>query len=73
MTFCRRGNDYADVAQPFCLTGSSHEGGGDTAAVAHADRRPTRAPLLRPTCPRSLCLVCPFTVGGGGDGGEGLV
>lgn len=33
MTFCRRGNDYADVAQPFRLTGGSHGGGGDMAAV----------------------------------------
>lgn len=34
MTFCRRGNDYADVAQPFPLTGGSHGGGGDTVDVA---------------------------------------
>ena len=33
MTFCRRGNDYADVAQPFRLTGGSHGRGGDMEAV----------------------------------------
>lgn len=32
MTFCRRGNDYADVAQPFRLTGGSRGGGGDMAS-----------------------------------------
>lgn len=34
MTFCRHGNDYADVAQPFRLTGGSHGGRGDTVDVA---------------------------------------
>lgn len=32
MTFCRRVNDYADVAQPFRLTAGSHGGGGDVAS-----------------------------------------
>lgn len=44
MTFCRRGNDYADVAQPFRLTGGSHGADNDTTDVASStgDRR---APL----------------------------
>ncbi len=62
MTFCRRGNDYADVAQPFRLTGGSHGGGCDTAAVATATgdghaplpSTPLDPSLLRP------CLVGPF-------------
>lgn len=52
MTFCRRGNDYADVAQPFRLTGGSHGAGGDTAAAAtttgdrHAPSSPPHPTLL---------------------------
>lgn len=52
MTFCRRGNDYADVAQPFRLTGSSHGGGGN----ASADMLPSSPPHR----PLSLCFVRPF-------------
>lgn len=74
MTFCRRGNDYADVAQPFRLTGGSHGGGGDTAAAAsrtgdrHAPAPHPHPPLnLRP--PWAQRRLFP---GGGGADGKGL-
>lgn len=55
MTFCRPGNDYADVAQPFRLTGSSHGGGGDTAAVATPTGEGHAPPFSAP--PTSLLVL----------------
>lgn len=59
MTFCRHGNDYADVAQPFRLTGGSH---GDAVTRWMWPRRQATdtSPLLRPARPFCLCLVWPF-------------
>lgn len=59
MTFCRRGNDYADVAQPFPLTGGSHGGGGDTVDVASetSDRHvPSPPPCSTPPLVLSLAF-----------------
>lgn len=54
MTFCRRGNDYADVAQPFRLTGGSHGGGADVAWET-GDRHVPSPPY--PTLPLLLSLA----------------
>lgn len=52
MTFCRRGNDYADVAQPFRLTGRSHGAQGDTAdAASSTGERRAATGLLHPPLP----------------------
>lgn len=63
MTFCRRGNDYADVAQPFRLTGGSHGGGGDTTDVASptGDRR-APSPLSHSTLLLVLSLAFSWMV-----------
>lgn len=66
MTFCRRGNDYADVAQPFHLTGGSHGGDNDTTDVASptGDRRapPPARPLPHPTLLLVLSLAFSWMV-----------
>lgn len=61
MTFCRRGNDYADVAQPFRLTGRSHGARGDTADAASStgERRAAANGLLHPPLPSSIPLHPP--------------
>lgn len=60
MTFCRSGNDYADVAQPFPLTGGSHGGGGDTVDVA-SETSDRHVPLPPPCSTRPLVLSLAFS------------